>query len=96
MKLDRNRILLFALTGVLVLSALYGAVCSQMCLAGNGVGNLFEKLTCTAISHAYAQIGLALVAFVVLPRLGSLVPAPTTFIPSGYLLSLFRPPRSTA
>ncbi len=73
---------------ILGLSILYSALCLQVCPSGDhGLG-----LICPISSHPFAYIGTELSAILLL--MGLILLINITFMPEGFVLPPFRPPRT--
>ena len=93
MDLRNKKLLLLSLTGVLIFSAFYVAMCSQLCIAGSGGLDFTQKATCSITPHSFVHTGIIFTMLLVLPLLGIFLSFKTAEIPSGVRVSPFRPPR---
>ncbi len=85
MKIKRKSLLLLAIFG---LSILYGALCLQICPSGqHGLG-----LICPISTHSFVYIASELSA--ILTLMGLILLINITFMPEGFVLPPFRPPRT--
>jgi hypothetical protein len=91
MKRSVKQLLLFSLTGVLIFSAVYVAMCSQQCL--KGTGDLPMITTCTATSHSFVHSDMIITSLISLPLLGILLSIIFTRTPLGFHTPPLRPPR---
>jgi len=93
MKLTEKKLFLFFLMGMMAFSVLFAPVCSTKCLDSPDVADASHGDNCTMLSHSFVQTGMGLSAIFILPSMGLLFLQSTFFIPAGFILSPFRPPR---
>ena len=93
MQLRRFKYLQFALMGLIVLSALNGAHCYQLCAADSGVINSYQIAICSVVSHDFIHSEIVFSALFFLPVLGVFMILILKNIPAGFIKPPLRPPR---
>ncbi len=93
MELNRKRLFSFTLMGIVAFSILFNPVCFTLCSASLDGTDVYHGASCTFSSHFFTQIAIVLSAIFILPFMGLLFVISSYYIPSGFLLSPFKPPR---
>ena len=93
MDLTRKKCFVFFLMGIMAFSVLFVPVCSTLCSAGSNVADVSHGASCTFLSHSFTQFGIGLSAIFILPLMGLFLLISSYYIPAGFLLPLFKPPR---
>jgi hypothetical protein len=93
MNLTKKKSLLFLLLGSVVLSILFTAVCAPLCHSSHHGSDFSQGANCTFSSHSFVQIGAGLSALFMLPFMGLFLVFGVPYIPKGFFLFPYRPPR---
>ena len=93
MQFRRIKFLQFALMGLIVLSALDGAHCYQLCAADSGVVNSSQIAICSVVSHNFVHSEIVFSALFILPVSGVFIILILKNIPAGFIKPPLRPPR---
>jgi hypothetical protein len=88
-----KRLFWILLMGIMAFSVLFVPVCSTLCSADPHNTDFSHGANCTILSHSFVQIGIGLSTIFILPLMGLLFLINSYFIPAGFLLSPFKPPR---
>lgn len=88
-----RHLLLFSLSGVLIVAAIYVGMCSQQCLEATAEGDLPMIATCTAASHSFIHSGMIIISLFSLTVTGIVLSIIITRIPMGFHFPPLRPPR---
>ena len=93
--MQRRRIIIlqFVLVGLIVLSALNGALCYQLCVADSGVINSSQIAICSVVSHDFVHSEIVFSALFILPVSGFFIILILKNIPAGVIKPPLRPPR---
>lgn len=93
MNLNRKNLILPIIIGILVPGIPVITMCSSYCVAIDSDLDSAMDRSCPFAFHSFAQIAIVLSALFVLV-LASLFPASDSqFIPAGFYMPLFKPPR---
>jgi len=87
-----NRKLLLILFGVMASLALLAPVCSYLCPENQNSPDLFQETACGSAFHSFVEIETDLSIFFTLHLLGLFFSIEVLCIPSGFFLSIFKPP----
>jgi hypothetical protein len=93
MNFTNKKLFWFLLMGMMAFSVLFTPVCSTLCLDSPDITDVSHRANCPVLSHSFVQIGIGLSAIFILPLMGLLFLTSSFFIPTGFILSPFRPPR---
>jgi hypothetical protein len=93
MDFSGKKLFLIFLMGMMAFSVLFTPVCSTLCLDSPDITDVSHRAKCATLSHSFVQTGIGLSAIFILPLMGLLFLTSSFFIPTGFILSPFRPPR---
>lgn len=93
MKLTRKNLVLFMIIGIMAYGIPIIAMCSSHCAAGSPDFDSPKDASCSISSHFFVQYHIELSALFILPLVSLFVVIKKLCIPSGFYLSLFRPPK---
>lgn len=93
MKLNRKTLTVLIILGIITYGFPVIALCSSHCLAGNPDLDSPKDASCSISHHSFVQFGIDLSILIILPLVSLFVVITKLCIPSGFYLSLFRPPK---
>jgi hypothetical protein len=96
MNFTRKKFILLTLMGIVVFSAMYIPLCSPLCPTNHHRIDFSQSASCAFSSHSFVQIGIGLSVLFILTFSGFALGSGIPFIPEGFYLALFKPPRSLA
>lgn len=88
-----KRLFLFFLMGGMIVILLFTPGCFILCAAVHNATDVSHGTSCTMLSHAFVQTGTGVSAIFILSLMGLLLLRNSYFIPAGFFLSPFKPPR---
>ncbi len=84
---------IFFLMGMMAFCVLFTPMCSTLCSDSPQAMDVSHATNCDVLSHSFVQTGIGLSAIFIMPYIGLLFLISSYFIPAGFFLSLFKPPR---
>ena len=93
MNLNRKNLILPIIIGILVPGIPVIAMCSSYCVSSDSDLDSPMDTSCPFVSHSFVQIAIVLSALFVLPLAGLFPVRDRQFIPAGFYVPLFKPPR---
>jgi hypothetical protein len=93
MKLNHKNLILLIIISIMTYGMPVIALCSSHCVPGNPDIDSPKDASCSISNHSFAQLGIEMSILFILPLVSLLVVISKLRIPTGFLLSLFRPPR---
>jgi hypothetical protein len=93
MNLTSKKLILLSLMGMLAFSILFTPVCSTVCAAAPTASSDMNSTSCNISSHIFVQSGAGPSGHFMLMLMGFFFFISVYFIPDGFVLSPYRPPR---
>ncbi len=93
MNLAQKNIILFVILGILASEIPALTLCSTHCVTNNPGPDFHKELKCSLSNHSFFQYGIELSIFYITLLLGFFLVTSILSLPTGYLSTLFKPPR---
>jgi hypothetical protein len=93
MNLAQKNIILFVILAILASGIPALTLCSTHCVTNNPSPDFHKEVKCSLSNHSFFQYGIELSIFYLTPLLDFFLVTSILSLPTGYLSTLFRPPR---
>ena len=93
MNLSRKKSSLFLLLGSVIFAVIFAPVCAPLCPSSYNGNDFSQGVNCSFASHSFVRIGGGLAALFSLSIMGLFLVFGISYIPQGFFLPPFRPPR---
>ena len=93
MKFNRKNLILFIIIGIVAYNIPVVSLCSSHCVTVNPDIDSSKDASCSISSHSFVQFSIGFSILIILPLVSLLVLIKKLYIPTGFFLPPFRPPK---